>query len=334
MSSNGTDNKDNDGMDDIGRLIRHAGAREAVPAERMERSRARVQEHWAQVVAENKTPASTPKVISFARAAGFAAVAAVALLLAGRGLLPGPEVSEMAMVERIVGEVTVDGIAAIQGQEIALGTTLETTGAGRAALRLSSGQALRVDRNTRVSFQGSDRLAMGTGAVYIDTQGEEQSGPVSVETSLGTARDIGTQFQVRLSGSALLVGVRDGLVQVEPQDHDLFEVIAGSQVRFSADGRNETEPLDTDNPDWNWIESVAPVFDMNGASLAEYLDWYARETGAELVWADDASRSAAARITLSGDLDNSSLADSFTAVQRVAPFDYRLEDKHLWVRVE
>ncbi|MDX1555177.1 MAG: hypothetical protein R3212_04055, partial [Xanthomonadales bacterium] len=153
------------------------------------------------------------------------------------------------------------------------------------------------------------------------------------------ARDIGTQFQVRLVASAMRattmkVAVRDGLVEVEQPGQDRQEVNAGFQVTFVANGERQAEPLDIRDPEWNWIESVAPAFHMDGASLAEYLDWYAREAGVVLVWADTASQQRAAGITLTGGLDGVGLDESLAAVQRVAPFKFRREGDRLWVKVD
>ncbi len=41
-------------MDDIGRLIHYAGARETVSPERFEKARDRVGRHWERVVAEQR----------------------------------------------------------------------------------------------------------------------------------------------------------------------------------------------------------------------------------------------------------------------------------------
>ena len=333
-NSNDTSKMGKDEMDDVGRLIRHAGAREPVPGDRYKRSHEKVRDHWEQVVREQRKPATPPRFLSLARAAGFVAVAAIALFLVGRGITPDPQITTVAMVERIVGEVNVNGMALTAGQELESGTVLTTSDSARIALRLATGQALRIDNGATVTFHAPDQLALDSGALYIDTTGAEQSAPIAVVTALGTARDIGTQFQVRLSSGALLVGVRDGLVQVEQNQEDLFEVNAGTQIRLASSGGQSSEPLDTQDPAWNWIESVAPRFEMDGASLAEYLAWYASETGVELVWADKSSEQQASRITLTGDLDNENPAVSFVAVQRVAPFEYERVDEQLRVKVE
>lgn len=321
-------------VDDIGRLIRHVGVREAVPEERLERSRVKVRDHWEQLVREQQTPARRPRFVVLARVAGIAAVAAIALVLTGRSMIPDPQAPRVAIVERVVGEISIDGSAVTTGQEIAVGTLLTTAEDGRVALRLTNGQALRIDHDTQLTIAATDRLVMKSGALYIDTAGAERAGPVEVETTLGTARDIGTQFQVRLTSGTLLVGVRDGMVEVERGDQNLYEVNAGSQARFAAGGQNVTEPLDTNDPDWNWIETVSPAFNMDGASLAEYLRWYSDSTGVELVWANTSSSERAARITLTGNLEDNSPDESLLAVQRIAPFEFRREDRRLWVKVE
>lgn len=319
--------------DDIGRLIRHVGERETVPAERLERSRQKVLGHWEEVVREEQRAKSTPRLITLARVAGIAAVAAVAMMLIGQAIAPAPEVT-LAMVERTTGDVMLDGEPIAEGQPITAESELLTAPGGRVALRMASGQSLRIDQQSAVSFNASDYLSLESGAIYIDTEGGSGTGQVQVETPMGIARDIGTQFQVRLTNSVLLVGVRDGLVEVDQPGQERHEVNAGFQVAFTSGSETETRALDTESPDWRWIENVAPPFSMDGASLADYLVWYAGESGLKIVWADDDSQRQASRTTLTGDLENTSVADSLEVVRRIAPFDYRVEGRQLWVEVD
>lgn len=332
---NHTIDKDTNGngdMDDVGRLIRHVGPREEVPALRIERSRERVRGHWEQVVRERQASVRRPRLVQFARAAGVVAVTGAALLLVSRW--PAPAVTGVASVERIVGELRVDGQPVSAGSAIASGASISTGPGARAALRLSAGQALRLDTGSTIVLHASDRLSLDTGALYVDTAGARQGGTIQVETPLGTARDIGTQFQVRLASATMIVGVRDGLVEVGQPGRMARAVDAGRQVAFNADGGEDSEKLDTEDPSWRWIENVAPAFDIDGASLADYLAWYANEDGLELVWADESSRSRARRTTLTGGIEGVTPSESLEVVRRVAPFEYRREQGRIWVRVE
>lgn len=332
-NDNNTNGNGNNEADNIGRLIRHVGAREGVPEERLHRSREKVFGHWEQVVREQRQPATRPRLFSLARVAGIAVVATVAVVLIGRGFTPGP-LQTVAHVERVIGAINVDGTPLVDGQALVSGTSLRTPQGARAALRLSTGQALRIDQETTLMFEAADQLMLDSGAIFIDTAGAEAAEPLRVVTPLGTARDIGTQFQVRLSGSVMLIGVRDGLVEIDRKGEELRAVNAGYQIWFAAAGESAIEPLDTDTPDWRWIDSVAPEFNLDGASLAEYLDWYANENGLQLVYADDGSRQRAKRITLTGGHGAIGPDQGLEAIQRIAPFEFRREDDRLQVKVD
>ena len=326
-------NPGNGEMDDIGRLIRHGGAREPVPSERLARSRDKVRNHWEQVLREQQAGPKRRPILFLAKAASVVAVLGIALVLASRWPASTPDVA-VASIQRIVGELSLDGEPVTAGADIPAGALLTTGPSGRAALQLVNGQSLRIDTDTALVMDTADRLHLDEGAVYIDTWGAEDADPVQVVTPLGTASDIGTQFQVRLIKDALLVGVRDGLVEFQLLGNKLLQVNAGFQLRFDAAGDARQEALDAQDPDWRWIESVTPVFDIDGASLADYLAWYANEEGLDLVWADDKSQAQAEKTTLTGSIEGVSTADSLVLVQRVAPFEYRAEAGELWVKLD
>jgi hypothetical protein len=44
---------------------------------------------------------------------------------------------------------------------------------------------------------------------------------------------------------------------------------------------------------WEWSEALAGHVDMDGASIAEFLDWVARETGYRVRYVDERAREAA-----------------------------------------
>lgn len=318
-----------DEMGDVGRLIHYAGGREAVDAARMNNARERVGAHWETVVAERRAARAPARLRPVALAASVVAVAGISLVLLQSG--PGPQPVALASVDRIVGEVRIAGRLAGAGDAIAPDAVIETGPAGRIALRLAGGQSLRIDTASRLLVHSPNHVSLESGGIYIDTVPAADPAPVRVATALGSAWDVGTQFQVRLDAGALQVGVRDGLVKVErPGERDL-SVNAGYFVAVDASGEVSEQPIDEDDPHWQWVESVAPQFALEGASLKEYLVWYARERGLSLDWADTASQINAARTTLSGETVGS---DSLDVVRRIASFDYRIEDDTLWIRVD
>ncbi len=72
---------------------------------------------------------------------------------------------------------------------------------------------------------------------WVELQVDSRGSPGSIEirTALGTARDVGTRFEVRLGDGALRVRVRDGVVEV---DHagETHEAGAGAELTLDAAG--------------------------------------------------------------------------------------------------
>ena len=319
-------------MDEVGRLIRHAGARQTIDSERMEQARVRVATHWEDVVAGQKAGRRPPRLRLVAIAASVVAVVGLATVILQSGT-PTP-IPSLAHAERVLGEVSVAGQEAGTGAAIVADSVIETGDSGRIAIRMSGGQSLRLDHGSSLVVHTPNRVSLQAGAVYIDTADAASSLPVLVATPMGTARDIGTQFQVRLAGSMLIVGVRDGLVEVTPEGQDKVAVNKGRYFELASSGQAAEREISFDDPSWDWVETVAPMFDIEGASLNDYLRWYANERGMTLNWEDSTSESKAANAVLTGSIEGATLDEGLEIVQRIAPFEYRVDGESLWVKVD
>jgi len=323
---------DTTGLDDVGRLIHLAGAREAVEKERYERVRENVHQHWQQVVSDQYRPARRKHFKIMAVAASLVAMAgAIFMLSKVTSLQPA---DTLAQVERVVGHVKIAGRSVDPGNVIAANEAISTDRISRIALRLSGGQSLRINSSSRVTVNTANHLSLDSGTIYIDTAYALNKKPIVVTTPLGTAQDIGTQFQVQMTASKMVVGVRKGKVEVVTPGQPGLSVDSGQSVELDQGGQGTTKPLKTDDPDWDWIETVVPGFDIEGASLDEYLQWYSNERALDLGWADPVSESKAQRTVLSGSISGYSLDEGLKLVQKIAPFEYRVSDDGLWVEVE
>lgn len=319
------------GKDDIGHLIRDAGARESVSAERLEAARTRVAEHWQDVVTEQQA-ARQPSYIGFAAAA--AAIFAAVLLSV---FLRSPDAPvthvQTATVNKVVGDVRIDGTLATTGTVIAPNSTIATGNDGMLALDLMSGQSLRVGTNTHLASETGNQFSLENGRVYIDSNPGNQNSPVFIKTRFGTATHIGTQFQVLLEPESLQIGVREGLVALNRDDGAATEIGLGTLFTVYAGRSDKEEDISADDELWQWTSEITPNFETDGATLAEYLVWYSRQAGFKLSWRDAQSRSIADRTTLDGSIDGLSLEDGLRAIHRIAPFEYTLADGILVVKV-
>ena len=308
-------------MDDVGKLIRAVGPRASIDAERFEKARARVEAHWETVVAEQRRSRPPRFRPGIAVAAGIV-LAVTAGLFAWRFALYAPSTDALT-VNRVIGDVRVDGRAVAVGDTIPVEGLITTANDSRVALQLPGGQSLRIDEDTQLVVNADSRFGLGRGAVYFDSGRNADAAPVFIETPYGVATDVGTQFQVRLLADTVIVGVREGLVELSRQGREALTVDRGHLVELAGDGGADRRRIEDDSM-WEWVNSIAPEIDTNGMTLAGYLDWYAREKGYEIEWADAESQHNATSTRLSVSIRGLTLAEGLAVVQAVAPFDYEV----------
>lgn len=315
-------------MDDVGKLIRHVGPRQDIDPDRVERARARVEAHWESVVSEHRKP-GLPHLRP-----GFAAAASVMLMVAAGFFAFRPEPpTEMLIVARVVGEVRVDGHVLGAGDTVPIDGVITTAGDSRVALQLPGGQSLRIDQDTQLAVNTDRRFRLVRGAVYFDSGRAADAPPVFIETPYGIATDVGTQFQVRLLAETVIVGVREGLVALSRPGQNALTVDRGHVLEVADDGGATRRRIEDDSV-WEWVTEIAPEIDTNGMTLASYLDWYARENGYELEWADAGSRDNALATRLSVSIGGLGFGEGLALVEAVAPFDYEIHDTTMRVLVE
>ena len=184
----------------IERLIKLAGERDMPSREGMERARLAAQESWSGMLAQ-RAPVSPRRswakpVLGFAMAAGITALALILWTQRPAPAAPG-------LVARIA---TLAGDARLhedRGESIArsalpihAGATLATLD-GRVALAFGDSLSLRIDRNTRLRFDGREQVTLLAGALYVDSGGINAVPALRIVTPAGVVRHVGTQFQVQ-----------------------------------------------------------------------------------------------------------------------------------------
>jgi ferric-dicitrate binding protein FerR (iron transport regulator) len=322
------------GSDDrLEELLRLAGRREPIPAERTERVRAAVHAEWqARVRSRRRTRALW----------GLAAAAVVTLAVgipAWRTIVSGPEteptVGRVVTVSRTAwsrspatgGEVLTSRLR--NGQVVVVGEELSTD-EGRVALRLDSGTSVRLDEHSRLRVLAANELALDRGTVYVDSGPEEGRVAVEIHTSAGVIRDIGTQFEVRARDDAIRIRVREGAVVMRTSAGD-HRVDHGNEIQVDAAGDVARQPIPIFGPDWGWLADVTPMMRLEGRSAREFLDWVARESGWELRFASESVEISASRIAVSGSVDHLSLDQVLDAVLPTCQMTYQVTDGVLLV---
>ena len=325
-------------VDRIGPLLRLAGPRKIVPDDRMRRVKAAVHAEWRQ-----QTRARSRRLTVGWSLGALAAAALVFFVvrLAVRDDSAAPiGQPEVATIEALTGAVRLVSSSrggGVQprvfriGDRIAVGEVLETTSGGLASLRLSSGASVRVDRGTQLHLVSETALVLGLGAVYVDSGGG-RSGSLEVRTALGVARDIGTRFEVRFSGSALRVRVRDGLVRLSQhqQSHDAH---AGDELTLDGNGSVVRRPVAVFGAEWAWALALAQPFELEGRTLRAFLDWIVRENGWQLRFADAAVERKSETTILHGSILGLSPSEALAAVLPTSGMEHTLDNGVLLIRL-
>ncbi len=315
--------------DAVGRLLRMSAPRPRVPAELVAGARAAAAAEWRRTVRWR----SRRRIL----VAG-GAVAATALLAFtwgirsprySRELLPaGPPAQLETVRGGLVSSVPISSDGPLRplsiGEDVAAGTRIATDDGARAAFRLAAGQSLRLDAATRVQLVSRSVVRLERGAVYVDSDG---AGPSSIEvrTAFAVAHDVGTQFEVRLDHRAMRVRVREGLVRIKHAAAG-WEVGPGAELVIADGGLVGRRPVPLYGPSWRWNMEIAPIFKLEGSSLAAFLAWVARENGWELRFTDPALATYAASVTLHGSLDQLTPEQTPELVLPTCGLVHRVED--------
>jgi len=292
--------------DMLARLIRLAGRRENPPREAYEETLAIAAAAWQQKARRHR------RKIHWTRAAAALLLAGViAVFITDRAPVPGAEVARLARAIGTVETRVADDMAwhalVEYGEAVNVGNQLRTGPGSRAGIRLLDGVSLRLAAATEVVFDSGSRVRLVSGKVYVDTgvprhdHRSRTAGRMEIVTKAGTARDLGTQFEVQYAGEAYRLRVREGRVVLARGGAQL-ENSAGEQLTINADGHLEKVRVAPDDPEWQWAESVASAPEVENEPVTMLLEWVARETGRTVRYARPELQKKAAGTILHGSI--------------------------------
>jgi len=311
-----------DDRDDIARLVRLAGKRQAVPQERMDRVKAAARAQWQGEVRRRSRKRYVWAAAGLATAASLVLAFTLGVVPLGPDRSNGPQAA--IRIEALSGTVTAGGAAALDvGAELQPGSRLATAEGSRAAIRLASGHSVRLDASSRIRLLDDGALSLDRGAVYVDSGGETASA-LDVHTPLGVVEEIGTQFEVRLRDESVRVRLREGRVIVHEEDTD-HELQVGTELQLGPDGSITRRALATHGPEWDWIVGITPMPDFEGRTAMSFLEWVARERGWRLAFADEGVAGSATEIVLGGTLERLTLDQALDAVLPTCNLTHRVE---------
>jgi ferric-dicitrate binding protein FerR (iron transport regulator) len=207
------------------------------------------------------------------------------------------------------------------------GEWVETDASARVALRFADGTSVRLDVGSRVRPVSAGVIELSAGAVYVDTGRE--SGRFEVRTPVATARDIGTQFELRLIDRSVRLRVRTGVVELRDGARSVAGR-SGTEVTFSDTGA-VSRPVAAHGSEWDWTATVSPVLKIEGLALSSFLESMSREHGWALVYGDPSLSREAAGIVLHGSVEALSPRDALDVTLTTSGLKYRLADGELVV---
>jgi hypothetical protein len=314
-------------------LLRMSGARPAMPAFREARVRAAVHSRWQ--LDRWRRIVRTRVLIASLSLASAAALVVIVGRLSARDQPRSTLGDIVATVEKIEGSPhrvrsTADGGSTEELWDkgpVRTDEWIETDARARVALRFADGTSVRLDVGSRARPVSAGLIELLAGAVYVDTGRE--SGRFEVRTPVATARDIGTQFELRLIDRAVRLRVRTGMVELRNGARSVAGR-DGTEVTFSGTGA-VSRPIAAHGSEWNWIATVSPVLSIEGLALASFLESMSREHGWTLVYGDPSLAREAAGTMLHGSVEGLPPRDALDVTLRTSGLKYRLGNGELVV---
>ena len=230
------------------------------------------------------------------------AVAATILLVAGVGYLLMPFASREAPVAEILyatGGYTIRG--SDSGSTLLQpGAIVQTSKGGRLFVGLGDSRTLRIDHGASLTVHSAAEIWLHSGRIYVDARGGQS---VRVVTPFASVTDLGTLFEVTVSGESLVIAIREGRVDVQLGDRQVrSEARDGLGEELVIDGLalSSRTAVPTVDERWQWTQQSRPLFGVAGRSVHQYLEWAARESGRALRYRSQLARQQSALRRLSG----------------------------------
>jgi ferric-dicitrate binding protein FerR (iron transport regulator) len=263
---------------------------------------------------------STPRKVwlSYAAAASVGALAvaaAWAFMSHGWDAHPG---EVMARVTRAEAPGVLERRSLWRDQDVSVGSDLVSgrtfQARGATLLSLSGGGNLRIAHGSQFEVISANKVRLDSGEMYVDIpKGAHPGASFVAITNAGEFRHLGTQFALSVANGETRLRVREGSVMWHAEDGDAT-VEAGSEVVIDRLRHVMRRLIETSGSQWAWTEAMAPAIDIENRPVSEFLDWYSRETGRELVVADAATQRQVTTIHMHGDVHGLEPAQALAAV--------------------
>jgi FecR-like protein len=319
--STGTEQPAGTEEDATGQLLRAAGPRWSVEPDRAARVRLAVRAAW-RTSTRRRTIGRR-----LALATALAGAAALVFFASGRVDLFDREVGSSGESIAVVEAIDGAGTGVQRGVGVRVGEWIVTGPGTRLRLRFGRDTSVRVDVDSRLRALAANVIELSSGAVYVDAR--QGHSALEIRTLFGTARDVGTQFEVRLLDDSLRLRVRTGMVELR----DRARAISGrpgTEITLSPGGA-VTRPIAPHSPEWAWVNRLSPPLEIEGVALATFLERVAHEQGWTVGYGDAALAQGAESVILHGSVSGLAPHEAVEVAIASSGLRHRLADGSLVV---
>jgi len=286
------------------------------------RSFAKLQQEFAELQA----PAQPRSRARWAIAAGVAALAAAGV----SWTTLQPEVL-VAKVEALDGAVEARGshwysrAARLDaGHSVAAGDSLAVGADAGVLLRVSGDLTVRLAAGSQARVTAADEIELIVGQVFVDATPGARA-PLRVVTPSGVVTHLGTQYLVRAAHDEVEVAVREGRAQLTTGKSTTIAAAGHWLLQHAADPAPLTGELTPADPRFEWIATLPSEFRLEGATLAQFLAWFQRETGLAPVYSEGVDAGNFAHVQLKGSIDDLDPLEALSYVLATADLAWHRE---------
>jgi hypothetical protein len=109
------------------------------------------------------------------------------------------------------------------------------------------------------------------------------------------------------------------------------EVKAGGELLVRETGPPERAEISGQGPEWDWVQRAGRPFEIEGARLADFLDWVSRETGLRWHLGEHRGGSSPRDVVLHGSIEGLSAEEALSVVLASSGYRSRRTGDQIWI---
>ena len=249
--------------------------------------------------AAEKKQHTQPRVNWLLAGISAAIVVTIALAITPR-LFPIQKPSAVAKVTQVQGDFYRNKNISHTAVTLYPGDTLATEEDSQVYIHLNNATHITLGANTKLTLH-EHHLQIHSGRAYISAA--EAGAGITVKTPFAEITDIGTQYEVRITPSALHVTMREGTTKINSPNGIIYASTSGGLgdvISLDHTGNTQNHHMAKSDEYWEWTLNTTPDFNLYNASVDELLQWAASITGKDVIYASDKLQQQAKDIYLPG----------------------------------